>query len=254
MALRRLVVLLMVSVLLAGCSHAFFTDRFSSPGSAARDLVAGSPYPNLVIEIDHPPGFAPDPAALNDMKGVLQGVLDKRSVTFVLDGSIPAEPGKRYTYEEIAALESRHRDRHSSGDDAVLYVAYVAGGHASDSGGSQTLGAVYRGTSMVIFKGNLLDNTRGGGLLDARPELRFVERAVLVHEFGHAAGLVNLGAPMTVAREDPNSRGHSTNQRSVMYYAVDSSADLFRIFTRGSDIPWQFDENDKADLRALREG
>lgn len=252
MLLRRLVILLLVPVLLAGCSHSFFTDRFSSPGSAARDLVASSPYENLVIEIDHPPGYAPDQAALNDMKSAISAVVSKKSVTFELSASIPAASDKRYTFDEIAALEREHRDRHSGGEDAVLYVVYVAGGSSEDTGQGKVLGAVYRGTSMVIFKGNILDNAKSG-LLSTRPEARFIERAVLVHEFGHAAGLVNLGAPMVTPHEDPNSRGHSTNRNSVMYYAVDNSASLFNVFTGGSDIPWQFDENDKADLRALRE-
>lgn len=252
MDLRRLAFLVVASVLLAGCSHAAFFNRFSKPGSAAHDLVSGKNYSSLVIEIDHPQGYAPDAAALRDFESVVRGVVDKQSVTFDVQASIPSEPNRKYSYREIEQLESRHRDRHTSGDTAVLYVVYVAGGSESDTDQGRVLGAVYRGTSMVIFKGNILDNAKSG-LLSTRPEARFIERSVLVHEFGHAAGLVNLGAKMVTDHEDPQHRGHSSNRESVMFWAVDNSADLFNIFTGGADIPWQFDANDKADLKALRE-
>lgn len=254
MAVRWLV-LLLVAASVAGCSFSQIRDRTGAPGDAASDLVSSKTYDNLVVEIDHPPGHAPDAGALADLKTAITGVVGKRSVTFLpLEASVPAEPSRKYSYAEIEALERQHRDRHSAGEDAVLYVIYLAGGAEGDTENARTLGAVYRPTSIVIFKGNVQSGANQGGLLDTRPELRFIERAVLIHEFGHTAGLVNLGAPMVRPHEDPNSRGHSTNKASVMYYAVDSSADLFRIFTRGSDIPWQFDEDDKADLRALREG
>lgn len=253
MALPRLAVLLLVSLVLAGCSHSSFTNRFTSPGDAARDLVSSRDYDNLVIEIDHPPGYAPDAAALSDFKSAIAAVVGKKSVTIHQEASIPAERSRRYSFSEIEGLERSHRDRYSSGEDAVLYVVYVAGGSSEDTDNGKVLGAVYRGTSMVIFKGNILDNSKSG-LLSTRPEARFIERAVLVHEFGHAAGLVNLGAPMVTPHEDPQHPKHSSNRESVMYWAVENTAGLFTIFTGGSDIPWQFDANDKADLAALRDG
>ena len=136
-------------------------------------------------------------------------------------------------------------------------MVYVAGGSQDDTSDGKVLGAAYHGTSIVMFKGTINANT-GGGALSGKPPTAFVERAVLVHEFGHAAGLVNLGAPMQAPHEDASHPHHSTNQKSVMYWAVENSAGLVGIvncITLPNDcgIPYQYDDNDKADLRALRE-
>jgi hypothetical protein len=73
---------------------------------------------------------------------------------------------------------------------------------------------------------------------------------VVTHEFGHALGLVNNGALMVNAHEDGSHAGHSGNRNSVMYWAVESSNGL-PLF--GSNAPpTDFDDNDRADLRALQ--
>lgn len=248
-----LAILLAASMALAGCFEGVFPDR-SRPGSAAADLVDGARYPRLVVEIDYPAGYGPNAEAKSVLRSTLAEVSgrDASRIELVEEAEIPAQPNKKYTLNEIVALEDEHRDRRTAGDTAVLYIAYVAGGYSEDEGDSRVLGVAYRGTSLAIMKGNIKEATRSS-LLDVRPEEHCVERAVLVHEFGHAAGLVNLGTPMVRDHEDPAHRGHSSNTRSVMYYAVENSVDLLSFFTGGcSDIPYQFDDNDKADLRALR--
>lgn len=246
-ALAMCVVVMLLS---AGCTLADF--REGGLGSAAHDLVSGKKYANLVVEIDHPPGWAPHEEALRVLRATLQDVTDKQKIDFVLDASIPTS-NKKYSYAEIRELESKHRDHRTGGDTAALYVLYVAGGSEGDSGGGRVLGAHYAATSLVIFNGNIRDISCGLVCQPGQPRAQNVERAVLVHEFGHAAGLINMGAPMTKAREDPDSKGHSTNQNSVMYHAVKNSADLLKLLTLRDSIPYQFDADDKADLRRLRE-
>lgn len=244
---------LLATLTLSGCTDGLLPDR-SRVGSAAKELVDGVGKPNLVIEIDHPPGAGPNAEARAVLLRTLVEVSGRPSgsIRVVETPSIPSEPGKKYTIEEIVALEDEHRAHRASGDTAVLYVLYVAGGYEGDTESSRVLGVAYRGTSVAIMKGNIQAAARGG-LLDVRPEERCIERAVLVHEFGHAAGLVDLGAPMVRPREDPESEGHSANSKSVMYHAVENTADLLSIFTGScADIPYEFDADDKADLRALR--
>lgn len=248
-------VLLTVFALTAGCTFPFLGGD-GGPGDAAKDLVSGKKYPRLLLEIDHPAGSAPNDEAVATLVATIREVTGKTDVQVTKSASLPSEPSKRYSYAEIRALEKEHRDFHSSGDRAVLYVVYVAGGSADDSDSAQVLGAVYAGTSIVMFKGNIKANT-GSGALNTKPREVFVERAVLVHEFGHAAGLVNLGAPMVRPHEDTahgeRGRGHSANRNSVMYYTADTSEILATLLTGGSDIIYRFDEDDKADLRALRD-
>ena len=263
----RPVLLAALAVALAGCPQ----KPDGQVGSAAHDLVSGKAYPNLVVEIDYPSGYDPNPEAVSTLKATLQEVSgrDSAHVQIAQSASIPAEPSKQYRWSEIEALESQKRDRHTGGDTAVLYVIYVAGSSEGDTDQGKVLGAAYRGTSIVIFKGNVKANTvENPSPLSGKPEERFVERAVLVHEFGHAAGLVNLGTPMVRNHEDtaggegndPVRHGHSINKNSVMHWRVENTGGLLPTLQCvlgtecGSDIPYQFDADDKADLKALRDG
>lgn len=246
-----------LAVQVAGCTSGPLADRVSQPGSAAKKLIDPAEHAKLLVEIDHPEGYGPNEEALAVLKSTLVEVSGRAAADVEIrrEASIPVEGSKKYTYDEIAALEDKHRSSHTRGDTAALYIVYVAGGSAVDDNEARVLGAAYRGTSLVIFKGNIREGTKSG-LLGTAPEERYVERAVLVHELGHALGLVNLGTPMVRDHEDKahgeEGRGHSANERSVMYYNVDTSNVLLNVISGGANIPFQFDADDKADLRALR--
>jgi len=240
-------------MLVAGCAG--LVPGGGGPGSAARELVDPRLHARLVVEIDYPVGFAPNDEAVEVLRRTLAEVTgrDASRIEIVKSADIPAERNKKYTLQEIRALEMEHRDRRTGGDTAALYVLYLAGGYSGDQGDARVLGVAYGGTSFAMFKGNIQEATRSSLLGLRTVEERCVERAVLVHEFGHVAGLVNLGTPMQRPHEDPDHPGHSSNRRSVMYYAVENTLDLFALFTGGcSDIPYEFDADDKADLAALR--
>lgn len=252
----RLFAFLLVLAILSGCTFGSFTDRTSRPGSAAKDLLDPREHEKLVVELDFPSGYGPNAAAKNVLRSTLQQVTGRpaEDIVFVEDPSVAVEASRRYSFDDIRAMEDRLRSRHTGGDSAVLYLLYVAGASTEDTDDGKVLGAAYRGTSLVIFKGNIRSAANEGGLLDTRPSEECIERSVLVHEFGHAAGLVNLGTPMVRDHEDPANPGHSANKESVMYYAVENSGDLLRLFTGGcSGVPYQFDGDDLADLRALRD-
>lgn len=249
---HALVIALLLAVALAGCNLPYGNN--TPVGSKGKELVDPGEHAKLLVEIDYPAGYAPNAEAISVLKAALADVRGQAqsSIEIVQEASIPAEPGRKYTYDEIAALEDAHRSRFTSGDTAVFHIVYVAGGAEGDTSESKTLGAAYRGTSLVIFKGNVKDSSKSG-ILSTNPEERCIERAVLVHEFGHAAGLVNLGTDMVRPHEDPEHRGHSANRDSVMYWAVENTLGLFSVLTGGcSEIPYQFDSDDKADLAALR--
>ena len=84
-----------------------------------------------------------------------------------------------------------------------------------------------------------------------RPLVEDVENSVLVHEVGHLLGLVNLVYQSTIDHEDPDHPGHSSNDESVMYWAVES-ADVSN-FIFGS-LPNDFDDDDRSDLAGLADG
>jgi hypothetical protein len=55
---------------------------------------------------------------------------------------------------------------------------------------------------------------------------RFAEQAILVHEFGHAVGVVESGIPAQSPHHDPEHPGHCTNDRCVMFWAYEGPSDL----------------------------
>jgi hypothetical protein len=76
-----------------------------------------------------------------------------------------------------------------------------------------------------------------------------IERAVATHELGHVLGLVDLY--LDEGRDDPDHPGHSTNPRSVMYWAVEADV-VTQVL--GGPPPVDFDAADQADLREIRDG
>ncbi len=258
MRLVPFLVALIFTLVAAGCTSGPLADKISHVGAANHDLVSAKAYPKLYVEIDSPSGYGPNADALSAFHDALAQVSGRSGADVVLDTSdtsIPAEPGHKYTEQEIQDLESKHRSHHTGGDTAALYILYVAGGNVADNGQTSVLGEAYRGTSIAMFKGNVQSTSSSGGL-STKPSELCVERAVLIHEFGHDAGLVNLGTPMQTPHEDSGHPGHSSNQGSVMYWAVDGSASLLNLLTPlgggcEQQIPWHFDDNDLADLRAL---
>ncbi|HUR61270.1 MAG TPA: hypothetical protein VM286_02760 [Candidatus Thermoplasmatota archaeon] len=80
------------------------------------------------------------------------------------------------------------------------------------------------------------------------------ERSTLVHELGHAWGLVNCGIPMVQPREDPQSKCHSIHQQSVMNFATHYNTDITNVRTEdGGDPVWHFDDQDWQDIRSYQE-
>lgn len=85
-----------------------------------------------------------------------------------------------------------------------------------------------------------------------------VERAVAIHEFGHAIGLVDSGIPMLENRippeEDDPCQCHSDQPDSVMYHSVSNyQAALEHIVQDGSQLPYTFNDSDWRDIRSFQE-
>jgi hypothetical protein len=55
---------------------------------------------------------------------------------------------------------------------------------------------------------------------------RFVEQTTLIHEFGHAAGLVDNGLAMTRPHRNPDHGAHCDDSECVMHYLNEGAKDL----------------------------
>jgi predicted Zn-dependent protease with MMP-like domain len=258
-------VALLVAAPLTGCMQALdqlrnpFGSRHVKPGELNEDFIRDDEYSKLLIEIDHVPGDGPHPEAVDKLRSAAEEHLAKDSIEITTTPEVEGK-GEDYRYnlrDEIVPMEDKYRDNYAEGNTAVLYFMYVDGGSDTDTEDRKVLGTTYFGSSIVMYKGNIRDTSCSNcGIASTKPQLKFVERAVIVHELGHALGLVDSGTP--AQNEDRVYQGdqckcHSDRTESVMYYAVESS-NINNIFDGGESIPYQFDQYDRQDIRNVREG
>lgn len=243
---------------LAGCLQVGDAGSSGEPVPAPAAFLRAEPYPDLVVEVDHVAGLAPDPRALSAAEDLLRDVTDKRSVTVTSGSTIDPLPSQL----DGADLRAAHRstlDQPIDRSTAVLHILYVDG---AIEDAEELLGAsMVRGRSAQIFVfGERLDAMAqpalgpGGAVLAADEVEVRLEAYTLVHELGHVLGLVDNGAPMASEHEDPRRPGHSLNPESVMYHA----AGLDRVLEGDPDgdgvLTHGFDADDLEDLRRVREG
>ena len=239
-------------MVLAGCLDpaALFGDTGPSLPEA---LLRSDPYPDLVVEIDHAPGRVPCAGSLAALEAVLLFATGKRSVRVLAPTPMAAGDGD-YDNAELARLHADAADSGPAtgfgrGDAAYLHIVYLNGHAESRNGGHAAGRTLYQQGALFVFPDAFESayEIRAGFRSDASCA---AERAVLLHELGHAFGLVNRGIPMLHDREADDHAGHSTNPASVMYPTLRIAADG-RVLT---PLPTAFDANDLADLAAYRAG
>lgn len=228
------IVLLLVAASLAGCFH-------STPPSASNDLVSSTKYAKLFVEVDYVEGFKARAATIDLLKVRIQERLSKPGGTTVEETAFKSTKSV-YTNSDLRELETQHRQHQPGGDTMVLYVLVINGHHSEDTSNGKVLGVQYGRASIAIFKESI---DSSGGLFGINFGAADVEKAVLVHEFGHAVGLVNNGMPMVNNHEDAGHPKHSSNKNSVMYWAVENTLGLPGL----DNVPNQFDAEDIRDIQ-----
>jgi hypothetical protein len=202
----------------------------------AYDFITDDRYTSLLIEIDYVTGKQPHGEAVSLLE---QRAKERLSKPGGISSQISETGGGRsqWSTADLRAYEDEHRNFKPQGSRMTLYVLYVDG-EFTDA--QDVIGVHYGPSSIAIFK----DQIVGGSLFGF--SARDGERAVLIHELGHAMGLVNTQIPMVRDHEDKDHRGHSSNRNSVMYHEIETRD----IALLTGTPPNQFDENDIADIRA----
>ena len=239
----KLVLVVTLLLPLAGCLHESQLGPFDcapSTGACRYEILRGDPYDELLLEISYVQSNAPDSSALDLLEQRVSETTEKSTVE-VRQHAFSSDDDS-YTLEEIVALEDRERTRHKGQGIFVIHLLYLNGEYADNP---DALGVAYRGSSIVIFKEQVED---AAFLFVSAQD---IEKAVLVHEYGHLVALVNIGYTSPHDHEDPDHPGHSNNDESVMYWAVES-VDLGNQLA--GEPPNQFDSDDLDDLRRMREG
>lgn len=137
---------------------------------------------------------------------------------------IPDQGRDNYSAQTIVNLANQYRRGTNTENMGNLWVVFLDGYFLDndDSLRTNVLGINVTGTSITaIFKPVI---TSSGGVLPS--QRRFVEQSTVVHELGHALGLVNGGVPMATPHEDPDHKAHCTNNDCVMYWLNEGASNL----------------------------
>ena len=151
---------------------------------------------------------------------------------------LPVQGKASWTAEDLVALSQKYRTGKSSSTETYFWVVFLAG-YFNDGTTDlpTTVGVSIGGTTVIaIFKDVVRATGNGLGIVP-----RYVEQATVVHEIGHALGLVDNGLPMKEAHKDADGHGaHCNNPDCVMYWLNEGRTDLvqfaIRMSTSGSII------------------
>lgn len=206
------------------------------PGAAAGHLLRPDGASSIVLQVLSQAGAEPRQATLDRLVEEMQAASGK--VVRAVGGAAP--PARQeWSSADLAAAADGARFPTADGSFAVRML-FVNG---RSEHGDGVLGIAATADVGAVFTEAVEEAARG--LTSAAA----VERAVAVHELGHLLGLVDLA--IDTGRDDPEHPGHSTNPQSVMYWAVESSL-LGELL--GGGPPQNFDDQDRADLAAIRRG
>ncbi len=133
--------------------------------------------------------------------------------------ALPNQGKTVWTQNELLNLAKANPPPSASPETEAAVGVYFVNGRLGED--SNLLGVQFQGYPYAfVFKDVVV--AAGGNPVDQR----YIEQAVVVHEIGHAIGLVNKGLPLASAHEDAAHPKHSTNPACVMYWAVESRANV----------------------------
>jgi hypothetical protein len=199
-----------------------------SSTSSASPVVFKPEVTKVVIEVDYAVGAEPytgDAGRLGDVwslyRSSLDGLFEGKKELVIPSQLSEMEPltdvtATELSSDDILAIAKKHRNQKEAPGTATYYIVFTnATFRAADGTKKPDVLGVSVGDSRVIamFK-PVIRTTEGQRLVVAK----FVEQSVLVHEFGHAAGLVNRGLALTSPHHDAANGAHCTNTSCVMYW------------------------------------
>lgn len=216
---------LALALLLTACS-----DEPVGPEQPTSNELFGSDFTEVVVEVDYADGAEPTTGggvAADDPWQLLEGNLDalfdgtkQLTVPHALSEmeAIGAVEGASFDTGALLDLADQHRDRASGDGVATFYVIYVDGTYEKGGESQDNVLGVSIGDTGVVAMFAPVIRSAGGpvGVVE-----RYVEQAVLVHELGHAVGLVNNGLALTSEHHDAEHGAHCSNEDCVMYWTVE---------------------------------
>ena len=240
-----ILVLILFSSSLSGCfsKEEVLPEQFGIPGGLVLACLNSSQFTELVIEVDYETDQKPRPETLELLIERINSVCEKQSVTYELFLTDFEHEGA-WTNDEIRLVGRETRDNDAMAADQLrFHFMFPSGKHANEN----VLGVTVDASTVMIF----VDQIKEAENLVQRPSWENIEAAVTIHELGHLLGLVNLVYVSNIDHEDSEHQGHSSNDQSVMYWAVET-CDIANIVF--GNVPNDFDADDRGDLAKLTDG
>jgi hypothetical protein len=158
------------------------------------------------------------------------------------------------TIDDLLAIAAQFRDGADTPTVKTYYVVFVGGQYADGDGVRPgVLGVTLGDTGVIAIFKDVIASTAS---VTAPNVERYVEQSTIVHELGHAVGLVEFGVSATSAHHDDDHGAHCTNRDCVMYWLNEGASDMAQyttrlVLTRDSVL---FDAACLADVDALTGG
>lgn len=209
-------------------------DLHGPVGSMGMALL-GSERGRVVVEIDRSDGH--DLRA--DSTTALLAELERsgnKSVELAGSDTLPSRDV--WSSAQLRQTGIDHRESAVGPDHLSIQVLVVSGRHEDDG----VTGVALDASTFAVFPERLRSGLLSG--LTASD----IEQAVVIHELGHLFGLVNLTGEGAF-HEDPDHPGHSGNDGSVMFWAVERDI-VAQVFDGGP--PTEFDEADREEMARIR--
>ncbi|MDX1621861.1 MAG: hypothetical protein R3320_12765 [Nitriliruptorales bacterium] len=220
------------------------TDDLGGVGANGRAYLRPD-HPSMIVEIDVQEGVSPGDGPVDHLIATIRKHADKPGGVQLAGGNTFSSDRREWTRDDLRAAAEENRQHYSDDQVVVLYLLYVRGGFYQGGEETRAIGVTYNASEIGLFP------ERWSGLGSLVGADRNVERAVLVHEFGHALGLVNITYRSDIDHEDPDHPNHSSNKESVMHYAVETTL-VGQVFE--GPPPDTFDDADTADIEGLKSG
>lgn len=246
------------AILVTGCSNPPMTIPPAPLAFHAEALLVPWRFPNLTVEVDVVEGYTRSELAWAGFASTIEAYTGRKTVNLVTE-TISREDG-RYTMDELKEIDGRTFDRFDPGlfganGTAYIHVLYLNGAtERRDGAGFYLVGE----GAIVLFPDlyNCLEGPVSACNLPSQESPRY-ERQILIHELGHAFGLVNCGIPMVHPREDPANPCHSSTPGSLMGPDHDAPRPTrnpggYPTYVRDGPM-WHFDEHDEEDIQAYKD-
>lgn len=210
----------------------------TNPPSNPFTQDAAMPATKVAIEIDYQAGAEPytgtqpllgDPWDLFKVNAtkLFEGTGKSFDVPTTIDKmeKLTDITGTMFDSAAILAIAAKHRSITTSGDTIGYYFLWLNGTYVENGTENKSVLGVSLGNTGVLamFKPVIKGAGPSSGPLLGDNLDAAVEQTVLVHEFGHAVGLVNNGVALTSQHQDTAHGAHCSNQDCVMYWTVDGS-------------------------------